>query len=644
MLPWSFSPRDIRRALLLAVLVWCGIFLLPQAAYAADADFETDAYNVTINVQGDNSAYITEEIAIDALQPIHGIYRYIPLSQTIRFYDKEEREIDRARKNIRVEEITVEKDPFEAYKKNGNRIIKIGDEDKTFKGEHDYTLSYRVRLYDDGIKDYDVFYYNVLPNDWETPIKVGTVTLNMPAGFAKKDVHVLVGRKGKDYEDKYVDWSVEGNTLTITLEKELPQGSYLTVGILLPEGYFENELSDRKTYLLLYGLAVFGGILMVYQWWKRGRDPQAVKTVEFYPPEEMTPAEVGYVIDGKVDREDVTSLVIYFANKGYLSIEETAKDRFVLHRLRALPPDAKSYEKIFFDALFKDGDEAALDDLPEGVYAAFSATKEAVRMEFQSKDTRIFSKTASKERILCIVLSLLLVAVGGGILLQLVGSYFILIPVAACVALLLVSFVFAVRAEDRRYVLKKGGKFGTTMLSLAFLGGAMVGTYLYMTLSVGSKKGAFAYIFLEACGYFAVRYMRARTKRGAELLGRLLGFKEFISVAELDKLEMMVEEDPNYFYDILPYAHVLGLSKKWAKKFETIATKTPEWYAGDYGGSVGFNTWVFYRSFHGCMSAVSSHIATPSGAGGSGGSMAGSAGGGGFTGGGGLGGGGGGSW
>ena len=49
---------------------------------------------------------------------------------------------------------------------------------------------------------------------------------------------------------------------------------------------------------------------------------------------------------------------------------------------------------------------------------------------------------------------------------------------------------------------------------------------------------------------------------------------------EKDKLEMLVNDNPNYFFDILPYAYVLGVSDIWSKKFESIAIAPPTWYVG----------------------------------------------------------------
>lgn len=136
-----------------------------------------------------------------------------------------------------------------------------------------------------------------------------------------------------------------------------------------------------------------------------------------------------------------------------------------------------------------------------------------------------------------------------------------------------------------------------------------------------------------------IRFMNNRTPKGGEILGKILGFKYFLKTAEKEKLEALVNENPSYFYDILPYTYVLGVSKKWIKKFEDIAIPPAEFYASDFSD---FSTMRSLSRFvSSSMSAinhtVSSHSSSSSG-GASGGFS-----GGGFSGGGG-GGGGGSSW
>ena len=124
-----------------------------------------------------------------------------------------------------------------------------------------------------------------------------------------------------------------------------------------------------------------------------------------------------------------------------------------------------------------------------------------------------------------------------------------------------------------------------------------------------------------------------RTKAGNQVYGQILGFKEFIKKAELDRLKMLVEENPSYYYDIMPYAYVLGLSDQWIENFETMHMPEPDWYSGrDPFGDAVFYSMV--RSANACATAPEA-----SGGGSSGGGFSG----GGFSGGG-SGGGGGGAW
>ena len=127
--------------------------------------------------------------------------------------------------------------------------------------------------------------------------------------------------------------------------------------------------------------------------------------------------------------------------------------------------------------------------------------------------------------------------------------------------------------------------------------------------------------------------MKKRTEYGTKMLGKIQGFKNFLEMAEKPRLEQLVMEDPEYFYNVLPYTYVLGVSSKWMKKFEDIALEAPVWYYGYTDFSMHtFNT--FMNSTYTSISNAMSSSPSDSGGGSSGGGFSG----------GGSGGGGGGSW
>lgn len=117
-----------------------------------------------------------------------------------------------------------------------------------------------------------------------------------------------------------------------------------------------------------------------------------------------------------------------------------------------------------------------------------------------------------------------------------------------------------------------------------------------------------------------------RTKAGNQVYGQILGFKEFIKKAELDRLKMLVEENPSYYYDIMPYAYVLGLSDQWIENFETMHMPEPDWYSGrDPFGDAVFYSMV--RSANACATAPETSGGGSSGGGFSGGGSGGGGGG-----------------
>ena len=168
--------------------------------------------------------------------------------------------------------------------------------------------------------------------------------------------------------------------------------------------------------------------------------------------------------------------------------------------------------------------------------------------------------------------------------------------------------------------------------------GTMFGwTTLQSIINVSNEpKYFFGYIYgvIVITGImYIIKIIPKRTSYGNELLGKIKGFRNFLEIVEKDKLEAMVMENPNYFYDILPYTYVLGISEKWIEKFEKISLQPPSWY----DSSTGFSVAAFGKFINTTMSqAQIAMTSSPSG------SSDGSSGGG--SSGGGSGGGGGGSW
>ena len=96
--------------------------------------------------------------------------------------------------------------------------------------------------------------------------------------------------------------------------------------------------------------------------------------------------------------------------------------------------------------------------------------------------------------------------------------------------------------------------------------------------------GALFFVSFAICQIMNV-YFGKLSESALAKMGKVLGFREFIQTAELDKINQLVEEEPEYFFKVLPYAYVMGLTKKWVKKFEKIDIKMPGWYEANTAGA-----------------------------------------------------------
>lgn len=90
-----------------------------------------------------------------------------------------------------------------------------------------------------------------------------------------------------------------------------------------------------------------------------------------------------------------------------------------------------------------------------------------------------------------------------------------------------------------------------------------------------------------------------------------------MEISEKSKLEVLITQNPSYFYEILPYAYALNVSDMWIKKFESISFAAPIWYPHDNYST--FDSSSFGNFIQHTMNSVSSSSSSSSGGGSSGG-------------------------
>ena len=345
------------------IIIMCFIFLIPNQSLGkiSTSDYTIQSYNINMIVNEDNTFDITEDITAYFNVEKHGIYRKIPLKNTITRTDG-----TKSNNRAKITDISVN-EKYTTSNEIGYKVIKIGKSDQTLTGKHSYTIKYKYDIGKDPLKNADELYFNLIGDQWDTSISNVSFTITMPKSFDKSLLGFSSGNVGST-DSSNVTYSVNGNTISGNTIKTLKAGQALTVRLTLPEGYFVGARSNIDVFSICVIILCAVFVLIAYILWaKYGKDEQLVETVEFYPPEGHNSAEVGFLYNGSANTKEIISLLIYLANQGYLKIEKTEKkgllsksEGFRITKIKEYAGDNEC-ERLFFDGLFKHSIERKKD-------------------------------------------------------------------------------------------------------------------------------------------------------------------------------------------------------------------------------------------------------------------------------------------
>ena len=541
-------------------------------------DFEVDHAQIDIYINPDGYFDVVENYDITFTSPKHGIYRTIQTE-----YDLQTAEGNQEKRKIKIRNVEVPGHKFSAdldFVQNLNEFydIKIGDKNLNVFGPQHYEIKYRV--YNAFLYEEDVihFYWNIKPPNWQAIFKKVSFTIHPPvnAGGSVSDFFVYSGYTGTTSESEEFDvrfengnYSAESRTNFLSMP-----GMSVTALLNLPPGSVK-ELKPFWPFWTNYGWTLILGVLVLifyFIWNKYGKDDKVIAAISYFPPEGIDPAMAGFLIDDSSDTRDLISLIPYWGSRGLIGMEEIPKSGWF----------GKEDTKLI-----------RLKFLPE----------EANTYE-QEIYTGLFGDLGMEQEILVSSLK---------------DSFYTTMSSAKTL----------LKQKAQTYYDPKARQVKTlTTVGIVLVGLAL---FFWFLLSWG-LLAAVMVIPIEIFLMIMTQHLVKKNAKGNEMLSDLKGFKQFIKVAEENKLKMLLKEDPTYFETTMAYALAFGMFEQWSKKFETLNLEPPTWYNSPTGV---FTMHQFSKSFSGAMSsAQSTMVSSPSSS---------SSGGGGSSGGG-FGGGGGGSW
>lgn len=571
--------------------------------------FTIESYKVVLDVSEDNSIDVKEYITVAFYESgHHGIYRFIP--EWAEYTSKDDNTMSRKAK---ISNLVSYSDDYSISTISGKKRIKMGNANKTLPiGTYTYTIAYTYDIGTDPYDNFDEFIFHAFGDFWGTRINNASVELHLPKTVnIDNNIHFFADKYRKKDITSYVDYTVSDNTIYAQLFSYYPLNSSLTIDLELPNGYFSNGTNHYKNLSLLFCLICIAfAIISFLLWRKNGKDLQKVpETVEFYPPEQLDASQIGYLYKKDTGRKLSIALIVELASKGFIKIIESEdktkqtivktnytdvnkainreikiakiqdyNHSFIMHfsskhlKNRNLMKDyfKDNNEYIItdnFDDFYKDADyliknnyiKIVSDTINNYSNEALENLKQSlVANEFKGKP----KMTENEE----LIYNQLFKDAEETVLSENHSFYKVFTKVAENV-----RNEFDDKINDlKAYKSMLLSSFGFAICSLLWGLSYCLIEDLNTKLSYLYVLGAISNVIILV---FSI-LMKRKNSYGEQIKSKINGFKNYIELAEKNQIEMLVEENPNYFYDILPYAYVLDVSKKWIEKFENIPIPT----------------------------------------------------------------------
>jgi uncharacterized membrane protein YgcG len=592
----TLKVRKVIRSFVSA-LALLALTLVPAQAHAqstqdfAIRSFDADYY-LSRDSQQISKLSVTERIVAEfpAYDQNHGILRAIPLT-----YQKH----DVGLKIDKVVDAGGTKLSYTTDTNNGNLVLKIGDANRYVHGLQEYDVSYHMQNVTQKFDDHDELFWDVNGDQWRQPFGEVSARIHVPADLAgslKADKRCYTGTYGSTAADCSITTEKEGSgtliSMTTTRALAVAETATYVLGFT-PGTFVAYQVPLSQILWWAAGIIVLGLLppafalwFVIRKWRQYGQDAKGRGTIvpEYLPPKELSVLGSSEVLKQRFVAASISAQILDLAVRHYFKIYEVTEKK-----------------------LLKDKTTYTVE---------LTKTTMGLKPEEKSVVTMLFGENPN---------------VGDKIDLSDLSNK--LYKKAADLGKTIDK-----QLADEGYFVRAPQKVFQTYITWGIVLGVVGFIFPPYTLGI---------LLAGVVVLIAARLMPARTEKGVEARDYLYGLRDYMKLAEAERLkvlqspkgELTEKIDVNdttklvkLYEKLLPYAMLFGIEREWAKQFADLYhDKQPDWYSG----SSAFNAIYFAGALHNFSTTSNATFTPPSSSSSSGFSGGGAGGGGGGGGGGG---------
>ncbi len=515
------------------LLAFCTVLILLTGFLCLSASAESAASSVdtycTVNSEGDCLVRSTVMIRLDGTQV--DLTYPLPLNAT---------------------GITMNGSMVSTYKKDNALQVQIGKLTDGFIGEvslvFDYTIPEAVKV--TKINNEPRLQLSIpLLNGFVYPVEKLSFVITMPSDqFTNPATFTSTYRQESVESDLEV--LTKGSQIIGSSKISLNDTDGVTMNMIVPESMFPTiSTYIREGNPELMPMLVFCGLALLY-WLIFLRTLPLRRDRSSTAPEGITAGELGCRLT--LSGGDLTMMVFSWAQLGYLLIHVDGNGRVLLHKRMDMGNERNQFENKVFKALF--GSRRVVD--ATGMQYAKLCRKTASYIPSErnmykgnSGNMKIFRGLACVSQVFC------------GIC---VAMNMTTVPALQILLSLILAVFGAVSAwliQDVAYRTHLRGKVPVYIGIVCFLIWVALGFLCgQIWIPLGCALGEWV------IGYFAA-YGGRRSDLGRHDAGQVLGLRRHVKKLPREDIGRLLANDPDYFFNMAPYALALGVINPYAKAF-----------------------------------------------------------------------------
>lgn len=394
---------------------------------------------------------------------------------------------------------------------------------------------------------------------FEYPVEQMRFSVSMPGEFDAAPVF-LSGYHEQDIE-RSITYSITGTTITGTVDVPLKDRETLFLTIQAPDGMFpKSQAAGGSLVFDAWAMGICAGLALLYWFATMARLP-SWPTYRSTPPDGVCAGMVGSYLTRKP--ADLTMMVIHWAQLGYLIMHLDDNGRVILHKKMNMGNERSNFERRCFRSLF--GKKQMMDATGYRYSRLYDATARA---------SRRYAAGYRKDSGNPLLLRILSTGVGlfAGIAMgDLVSTapawriiWMILLGILSTAASWQIQKgMFCLRQPDKQDLI-----YGA-IFAAAVLGAGLVikDALLYAGVAVGWSALA------GIMGAWGGR----RTENGVRTYSDLTGLRRYMKKVTRAELLRILRSNPDYYYELIPFAYAMGIDRKFSKQFESLRIPACSW-------------------------------------------------------------------